>query len=75
MTQTKKVSLIILAVTAILAVFIGYQLFFDKYYDKQVIKRINNFNDCAAAGYPIQESYPMVCRTPDGRSFTQFDSY
>lgn len=32
---------------------------------------INNFDDCAAAGYPIQESYPARCVTPDGQSFTQ----
>jgi hypothetical protein len=34
-------------------------------------KRITNFQECIDAGYPTQESYPAVCRTPDGRSFTQ----
>lgn len=32
---------------------------------------ISNFEECAAAGYPIQESYPEQCRTKDGRSFTR----
>ncbi len=32
---------------------------------------ITNFDQCASAGYPIQDSYPAVCRTPDGRSFVQ----
>jgi hypothetical protein len=34
-------------------------------------KQINSYEDCAAAGYPILESYPEQCRTPDGRSFTR----
>ena len=32
---------------------------------------IANFSECAAAGYPVLESYPRLCRTPDGRSFTE----
>ncbi|HSH31816.1 MAG TPA: protease complex subunit PrcB family protein [Candidatus Saccharimonadales bacterium] len=34
---------------------------------------VNSFADCARAGYPVAESYPEVCRTPDGRSFTNPD--
>jgi hypothetical protein len=32
---------------------------------------ISSFDDCARAGYPILESYPAQCRTPDGRTFVQ----
>ena len=32
---------------------------------------IRTFEDCAAAGYPIAESYPEQCRTPDGRLFVR----
>jgi hypothetical protein len=32
---------------------------------------IASFEECAAAGYPVAESYPEICRTPDGRSFTR----
>lgn len=32
---------------------------------------INNFEECAAAGYPILESYPEQCKTPDGRTFVR----
>jgi len=32
---------------------------------------IDSFEDCAAAGYPIQESFPERCVTPDGQSFTK----
>lgn len=31
---------------------------------------IDTFEECALAGYPIMESYPEQCRTPDGRTFT-----
>ncbi len=33
--------------------------------------QVTNFEECAAAGYPVQESYPARCTTPDGQSFTQ----
>lgn len=32
---------------------------------------INSFEDCAAAGYPVMESYPRQCRTPDGKTHTE----
>ena len=30
-----------------------------------------SFEDCAAAGYPVMESYPRQCRTPDGRLYVE----
>ncbi|MEX0622179.1 MAG: Gmad2 immunoglobulin-like domain-containing protein [Candidatus Woykebacteria bacterium] len=32
---------------------------------------VSNFDECAAAGYSVLESYPARCVTPDGKSFTQ----
>lgn len=37
---------------------------------RQAEPSINSYDDCAAAGYPIQESFPTRCVTPDGKSFT-----
>jgi len=34
-------------------------------------QEISSFDDCAAAGNPVMESYPMQCRTSDGRTFVQ----
>lgn len=34
-------------------------------------KIVTNFAECLAAGYLTQESYPRVCRTPDGASFSE----
>lgn len=33
--------------------------------------KITTFQQCADAGYPIMESYPRQCRTPDGRMFRE----
>ena len=32
---------------------------------------VTNFEECVAAKYPVQESYPPRCTGPDGRTFTQ----
>lgn len=32
---------------------------------------VDSFEKCAQAGYPIMESYPARCATPDGQTFTQ----
>lgn len=35
------------------------------------LKIITSFDECIAAGYPELQSYPAICKTPDGRSFIQ----
>lgn len=32
---------------------------------------VNSFDECVARGYPILESYPLQCRTPNGSTFTE----
>lgn len=44
---------------------------FGTYYFKNNLKSINSFEDCAKAGYPVMESYPAQCNTPDGKHFVQ----
>lgn len=34
-------------------------------------KNVNSFKECAAAGYPILESYPSRCKTPEGKTFVE----
>ncbi|HOY46549.1 MAG TPA: DUF333 domain-containing protein [Candidatus Dojkabacteria bacterium] len=38
---------------------------------EEIDATIFDFDSCSAAGYPILESYPPQCRTPDGRVFVQ----
>jgi hypothetical protein len=33
---------------------------------------VGSFDECVIAGYDLLESYPRICRTPDGRSFIEF---
>lgn len=32
---------------------------------------ITNFEECAAAGYPVEESFPRRCRTPEGQVYEE----
>lgn len=32
---------------------------------------VTSFDDCQAAGYPVLESYPAQCKTPDGKTYVQ----
>jgi Immunoglobulin-like domain of bacterial spore germination len=32
---------------------------------------ISSYDECVAAGYPVMETSPAQCSTPDGRTFTQ----
>jgi hypothetical protein len=34
-------------------------------------KVIGSFAECAAAGYPVMESYPRQCRVPGGQTFVE----
>ncbi len=34
-------------------------------------KIASSFDECVAAGYPILESYPRQCKTPDGKTFVE----
>jgi len=42
-----------------------------KYQQKSAVEQIGSFEECARAGYPVLESYPEQCRTPNGESFTR----
>jgi len=38
---------------------------------KFISTTVNSFNSCIAAGYPMMESYPAKCATPDGTTYVQ----
>jgi len=64
MSKNLKLALIFIAL-----ILVGVLIWYFK--GKSNIQAINSFEDCAAAGYPVMESYPERCNTPDGRSFTR----
>lgn len=57
-------------ITAVLIILIASSIGGYYLYNQQKIAQVNSFEDCVAAGYPVMESMPQKCRTPDGRNFT-----
>lgn len=37
----------------------------------QGIPDVTSFDECVQAGYPVMESFPRQCKTPDGRNFVE----
>jgi hypothetical protein len=46
-------------------------LFYLQQKKKNKLALISSFEECEVAGYPVRESYPPFCTTPDGRTFAQ----
>ena len=36
-----------------------------------IVSNVLSFEACVAAGYPVMETYPRQCKTPDGRTYTE----
>lgn len=67
-----KVLISIIALLGIIVVVMAWQFSLgEKIVSIFFPKEINSFEDCAAAGYPVMESYPRQCKTPDGRTFVE----
>jgi len=41
------------------------------YLKRSTPEQVTNFEECAAAGNPVMESYPRQCRTTDGARFVE----
>ncbi len=58
------------AITAlVVAVVIGGGLYYYASRNNDAYLSITSFAACKDAGYPVMESYPEQCQTPDGRRF------
>lgn len=69
--QNKKIILVLIIL--ILGIAAGYYLGAEQKYEKGV--KINSFEECVAAGYPVLGSYPLQCTAPDGRNFIRQTNY
>lgn len=57
-----------------LAILLGLALFFtnrEETNNGNNNPSVSNFEECVEAGYPVLESYPPQCKTPDGKTFAQ----
>jgi len=68
--MNKKVITIGIIVVVALVIIVGGIFLYQTNKEKQV-KEVANFEQCAESGYPVMESYPRQCRTPDGRVFVE----
>ena len=59
----------LLGLLVVLVIAAGLLLSLSSIATQKRILSISSFDECALAGYPIMESYPEQCATPDGRSF------
>ena len=68
----KRAPLIVIIVLGALVVGLGAVLAYQLWFKPQ--PSITSYAECVAAGYPVLESYPEQCRTPDGQTFTNPDA-
>ena len=59
----------LLGMAVILALIAGLLLSLSNIARKQRMYAISTYVECKDAGYPIMETYPEQCTTPDGRVF------
>ena len=69
MIQTEARTTTLLGLLIVLVIVAGLLLALSNIAKQKRVLAIESFAECAAAGYPIMESYPERCSTPDGRSF------
>ena len=67
MHSTSLIRLAVIAIALILAAALLYSFL----RTDESVQAVTTFEECAAAGYPIMESYPEQCRTPDGKNFVR----
>lgn len=68
--EIKNMRNVKIAITVILGlVVIGILVLY--FSDKKFMQEVTTFQECEEQGYPVAESYPRQCRTPDGRMFVE----
>jgi len=68
--QKGVVPMMVIAVMAVILAIGGGTYYFVSQKIKKAAQ-INNFEECAKTGYPVLQTYPAECKTPDGRVFSE----
>jgi len=71
--STKTTTLI--GILIVLVIVAGLLLALSRTAKEQRLLSIQSYAECVQAGYPIMESYPSQCATPDGRVFVNPDEH
>ncbi len=67
--ESKTTQIFLIAVIALILAGASF-FFFVKLSEQQKLSKINSFDECQRAGFPIMESYPPQCRA-NNKTFTQ----
>lgn len=63
--ENKKTFILVIVILA-LVIWFGFLK------DKKIgLNNVLSFEDCVKAGYPVLESLPRQCKTPDGRTYAE----
>lgn len=71
MKQKTIITIILVGLAGLIA---GWFAGFSLGYSQGKHTNINSYQECVAAGHPVQESYPERCAVPGGPSFTNPDA-
>lgn len=66
----KKILLAIILIGFLFFLFFVYNCWLDRERPVSPLE-IKSFKECVDMGYPVLESYPMQCKTPQGETFTE----
>jgi glucose/arabinose dehydrogenase len=62
---------LVIALIVLSIIFVLYHFFYQAETGSDLGTNIDSYRTCVEAGYPILESYPEQCNTPDGRNFVR----
>lgn len=60
---------IILSIVIVVLIFFAFR---KEKTETVTITKVNSFEECSLAGFPIQESYPRRCISSDGKVFSEY---
>jgi hypothetical protein len=62
---------IIIIIIVLIVAGMTWWLYGQSHQNKDGIMAVNSYEDCIAAGYPVMDSYPEQCQTPEGETFVR----
>lgn len=71
MNQNRFTRIIIVIGVVIFIAIAGYFISTQRAFIQEPTMEVSSFEECAKAGYPVGESYPRQCWTPDGGHFVE----
>lgn len=66
----KQKTIMTIVFTGLASLALGWFIGFSLGFAQGEITNINSYDECVAAGYPVQESYPEQCSVPGGESYS-----